>query len=125
MGSALLAMAPVCVANTLGTLERPAADGCAEDAACPVSAFYAAQAYSRLHQVQPGHATPSSLSVGFVTAARPALVSIAAMVFLAPALAAFAQRRVRINAHGLSLRVPPPLNIVPGQSHRERGHHED
>ena len=88
-------MAPVCVANTLGTLERPAADGCAEDAACPVSAFYAAQAYSRLHQVQPGHATPSSLSVGVVTAARPALVSIAAMVFLAPALAAFAQRRVR------------------------------
>ena len=125
MGSALLAMAPVCVANTLGTLERPAADGCAEDAACPVSAFYAAQAYSRLHQVQPGHTTPSSLSVGFVTAARPALVSIAAMVFLAPALAAFAQRRVRINAHGLSLRVTPPLNIVPGQSHRERGHHED
>jgi hypothetical protein len=112
-------MAPVCVANTLGTLERPAADGCAEDAACPVSAFYAAQAYSRLHQVQPGHATPSSLSVGVVT------VSIAAMVFLAPALAAFAQRRVRINAHGLSLRVPPPLKIVPGQSHRERGHHED
>ena len=40
------------------------------------------------------------------------------MVFLALVLAAFAQRRVRINAHGLSLRVPPPL--MPGQHHRER-----
>ena len=44
------------------------------------------------------------------------------MVFLALVLAAFAQRRVRINAHGLSLRVPPPL--MPGQNHRERDHCE-
>ena len=44
MGSTLLAMAPLCVANTLGVLKRPAVDGCAEDVACPVSAFSAVQA---------------------------------------------------------------------------------
>jgi hypothetical protein len=32
------------MASTLGTLKRPAADGCAEDVACPVSAFSAVQA---------------------------------------------------------------------------------
>ena len=32
------------VSSTLGTLTRPAADGCAEDAACPDSAFSAVQA---------------------------------------------------------------------------------
>jgi hypothetical protein len=32
------------VANTLGVLKRTAADGCAEDVACPVSAFSAVQA---------------------------------------------------------------------------------
>ena len=46
MGSAALfaIQAPLCVASTLGALKRPAADGCAEDAACPVSAFSAVQA---------------------------------------------------------------------------------
>ena len=45
-GSALIAVArfKFFVANTLGTLKRTAADGCAEDVACPVSAFSAVQA---------------------------------------------------------------------------------
>jgi hypothetical protein len=46
MGSALIAVARFTffVANTLGTLKSTAADGCAEDVACPVSAFSAVQA---------------------------------------------------------------------------------
>ena len=55
---------------------------------------------------------------GLVSAAPMALFSKPAFGFLALVLAAFAQRRVRISAHGLSLRVPPPL--MPGQHHRER-----
>ena len=45
-GSALIAVArfKFFVANTLGVLKRTAADGCAEDVACPVSAFSAVQA---------------------------------------------------------------------------------
>jgi|LauGreSBDMM110SN_4_FD.fasta_scaffold82900_1 hypothetical protein len=44
MGSALLAMPPVCVAQTFCPFKRPAAEACAEDVACPVSAFYAVEA---------------------------------------------------------------------------------
>jgi hypothetical protein len=44
MRSALLAMPPVCVAQTFCPFKRPAADGCAEDVACPVSAVYAVEA---------------------------------------------------------------------------------
>ena len=44
MGSALLAMPPVCVAQTFCPFKRPAANGCAEDVACPVSAVYAVEA---------------------------------------------------------------------------------
>jgi hypothetical protein len=45
-GSALIAVArfKFFVANTLGVLKRTAADGCAEDVTCPVSAFSAVQA---------------------------------------------------------------------------------
>ena len=44
MGSPLLAMERLCVAHTFRAFKRPAADGCAEDDACPVPAFYAVQA---------------------------------------------------------------------------------